>query len=195
MCYPVSRNRGLTYGLPGGPSAQYTIVQDGDVINTRRDKKTLELKNGKPFECTITNATLLEEDFTFRVHHTDAPGAAIKLEVYGSCDISISGAFKISSPFNCFDVRACGHIQEAVLLGNLISRQVPDPKRYNEFSVGFKKKAINVIRTILSITFTFITVLTQLIRRNWNMKRKVFETAASGVSSLSFSRPGDPNSP
>ena len=129
--------------------ADTTIVQDGDVINTRRDKKTLELKNGKPFECTITNATLLEEDFTFRVHHTDAPGAAIKLEVYGSCDISISGAFKISSPFNCFDVRACGHIQEAVLLGNLISRQVPDPKRYNEFSVGFKKKAINVIANVL----------------------------------------------
>ena len=129
--------------------ADTTIVQDGDVINTRRDKKTLELKNGKPFECTITNATLLEEDFTFRVHHTDAPGAAIKLEVYGNCDISISGAFKIPSPFNCFDVRACGHIQETVLLGNLIPRQVPDSKGYNEFSVGFKKKAINVIANVL----------------------------------------------
>ena len=130
-------------------SADTNITQAGSVINTRAGCKTLETKNGSAFDCTITNATLLDKDFKFTVLSSEVDKTAMRLQVNGRCQISIIGAFEIPSPFNCFEMKTYGKMDKAVFLGNLIQDQVPDTKKYNEFSVGFKKKAINVIANVL----------------------------------------------
>ncbi len=93
----------------------------------------------------------MDKNFCFLVQHfQEITGKAIQLQINGYCDVRIKGEFTIKSPITCFqDTRVRGNIKEAILLGNSIEREVPGENAYNEFTVGFKKQAINIIANVL----------------------------------------------
>lgn len=111
--------------------------------------KALEPKNRTSFDFRIENATVLSDDFHFVACSGSSGGDAAELRVNGYCDIEIRGCFTTKSTMKAFQVTLSGHLREMVLLGDMMERQVPDESVYNEFSVGFKKQAINVIANVL----------------------------------------------
>ena len=106
--------------------------------------------NGDFFECIIPDAEVLsEEGFCFTVS-TDSNATCFELEVNGFCDIKINGKCSIKSSVTLFDgTKLSGDLHEIIFLGNLIQKEVPKAEAYNEFSVGFKKQAINIIANVL----------------------------------------------
>lgn len=126
------------------------IVRNGKPTNKVVNfLKTLIDDDGIPFECDISNATVKENNFSFVVQEDTSSGLAIRLEINGYCDLRIKGPCRIQSSIRCFDLSLDGNVHELLLLGNAISNKVPSPSAYNEFTVGFKKKAINVIANVL----------------------------------------------
>ena len=144
------------------------IYQDGQLVDfpNRDGEITLDLNRGRPFPCKIKNAELpktLTDDFSFIVQpqktgivqddketktHNDS--IVMELDVNGVCDIRIQGKFRSKSPITCFDdVKFSGKINRLVALNNSVKESGPDDEIYNEYSVGFRKKAINVIANVL----------------------------------------------
>lgn len=133
-------------------NADAEIIQDGDPINGASVRGTrvkfLVNQGSNFFSCTIKNAELSEQDFFFQV--CDDERAKVSLQINGFCDVWIWGGFTISSPITCLGETAIeGYIDELVLLKNELRNEPPSKTAYNAFSVGFKKKAINVIANVL----------------------------------------------
>lgn len=133
-------------------NADAEIIQDGDPANGASVKGTrvkfLTNQGRNFFSCTIKNAELSEQDFPFQV--CDDERAKVSLQINGFCDIWIRGGFTIGSPITCFGETAVeGRIDELILLKNELRNEPPGKTAYNAFSVGFKKKAINVIANVL----------------------------------------------
>lgn len=128
------------------------LMQDGRIIDQTSGNppyKSLDFKNRDTFDYRIENAEVKSEDFHFVVHTDSSMGNAAELQVNGFCDIEIKGEFRTKSSMKIFDVQLTGRTHELVLLGEMIEKRIPDKNAYNEFSVGFKKQAINVIANVL----------------------------------------------
>lgn len=138
-------------------SVDTTVIQDGKDISWIPDEKTnknvipLRENNGNFFDCSITNAKVVNNKFCFIVQKDDGPSLkGVEIAVNGNCDIKIKGQFDAKAAISCFkDTELSGRVKEIILLGNTIKSSVPDVEMYNEFSVGFKKQAINVIANVL----------------------------------------------
>lgn len=133
-------------------NAEAEIIQDGEPNNGTSVQgtcvKILMNRGSNLFSCTIKNAKLPEQDFPFEVCDDDR--AKVSLQVNGFCDVWIRGGFTIGSPITCFGETAIeGRVDELVLLKNELRNEPPGETAYNAFSVGFKKKAINVIANVL----------------------------------------------
>ena len=137
-------------------SVDTTVIQDGKDIQWIYDTsdkmvKRLEENNGNFFDCNISNAKVVNNKFCFIVQSDDGPfHRGVEIGINGNCDIKIKGRFDAKAAISCFKgTRLSGCVREIILLGNNIKRNVPDEQMYNEFSVGFKKQAINVIANLL----------------------------------------------
>ncbi len=132
-------------------SEETTLIRNGELIQSRWSKdqkvKILTDDNGRPLDCSVRDG-VVRNDFCFTVVGSGI-GKAMELQINDSCDLTIDGAFRIKSSVSCFEVELDGNVKEAVLLNNFIFNEVPSENVYNEFSVGFKKKAINVIANVL----------------------------------------------
>ncbi len=158
----------LSLNTPSGLSSiQYTeeaesakfsdtteITQNG-VRCTRRialnnKAKVIELPalEGRAFECNINNAEVVSESgFQFTVCGNVMP---VSLQVNGHCSICIKGRCATDTSVSFFENTTLnGCVQEIILIGNAIKKKVPNNQAYNEFSVGFKKQAINIIANVL----------------------------------------------
>lgn len=129
------------------------IIQDGKLQDRTSGPdlaKMLSDKNGDFFECIITDAEVLSEDGFCFIVSADSNATCFELEVNGFCDIEIKGKCSIKSSVTLFENTTLnGDLQEIIFLGNLIQKEVPKPTAYNEFSVGFRKQAINIIANVL----------------------------------------------
>lgn len=127
------------------------IYKDGEPI--KPDEKTNEKKilspstNNKPFKCNIECATIESEDgFCFKV----CDSCTAELEINGKCTLEICGESTAKSSITIFNgTNITGNIKEIIVLKNLIDNEVPNPKSYNTFSIGFRKQAINIIANVL----------------------------------------------
>jgi len=133
-------------------NADAEIIQDGEPCKGFKFQgtrvKALSNRGSNLFSCTVKNAELPEQDFSFQV--CDDERAKVSLQVNGFCDVWIRGGFTIGSPITCFGETAIeGRIDELILLKNELHNEPPSETAYNAFSVGFKKKAINVIANVL----------------------------------------------
>ncbi len=125
-----------------------TVYQNGELM-TRVSNGGIPLNgnNGKPFSCKLYNAKLISDDFSFTID-SNVPGS-IELRIQGNCKIDIKGPFLVKSPLRIFDATVSGNIHEIEVLGDLIKDTIPSTKCFNEFSIGYKKQAINVISNVL----------------------------------------------
>lgn len=136
-------------------STDTDLHQDGKKIDWLAGKegteqyKPLDVKNGEPFDFYIHSATVVSEEFHFLAHNDLVMGTVAELNVNGFCDILIKGNFSIKSSVKFFDAEFTGQAGELVLLGPMLEKQLPNENVYNEFSVGFKKQAVNVIANVL----------------------------------------------
>lgn len=125
------------------------LYQNGEPIiaGDNEIKDLTGVPNHKIFECDIRNATVLSENgFNFKVSEHDT----VELNVNGYCNITITGEFDSKGAISFFEnLEITGTINEIVILGNLIKKDVPTKNSYNAFSVGFKKQAINIIANVL----------------------------------------------
>lgn len=133
-------------------NSEAKIVQNGVSVKSTTVKdirvKILLNQDSNLFSCAIKNAELPEQDFLFQVCDNDL--AKVRLEINGFCDVQIWGGFTISPPITCFGETAIeGRVNELILLKNELRSEPPSETAYNAFSVGFKKKAINVIANVL----------------------------------------------
>ena len=141
----------------GVPPTRFSIgtelIQDGrlqDRISGSNRAKTLSDKNGELFECSIRDAEVLSEDGFCFIVSASTTSAFYELEVNGFCDIDIEGKCSIKSSVALYeDTTLEGSLREIVFLGNLIQKMIPSPSAYNEFAVGFRKQAINIIANVL----------------------------------------------
>lgn len=101
-----------------------------------------------PFDIKITNAQLVS-DFCFVVCPNEEDNGIVKLSVNGKCDIEILGMFHTESPVRFFDASLEGYITRLEIASNIIKDKIPTAKCYNEFSIGYKKQAINVIANVM----------------------------------------------
>lgn len=125
--------------------SQNRTIRDGDI-----EGKTLSGGNGDYFECSISNAKVLSKQGFHFVVCADRPAQFYELQVNGFCDIEIIGKCSIRSSCALFNnTSLSGDFQEIVFIGNLIQKAIPTHTSYNEFSVGFKKQAINIIANVL----------------------------------------------
>lgn len=132
------------------------LIQNGRVIehlsgSGRRDHqyKSLDYIDQQPFDFNISNAVVVSEDFHFVTQTRSEWTSAAALQVNGYCDIRIKGGFTIRSSAKFFDAKISGHLSDLVLLGDIIRESPPSQNAYNEFSVGFRKQAVNVIANVL----------------------------------------------
>lgn len=137
--------------------ADTTVIQNGKSVqwigdNPKTSVKRLEENNGDFFDFSISNAKVInEKGFNFIVQRDDDKvHGGVEIEINGYCDITIKGRFAAKGAISCFGAtQLYSHVKEIILLGNHIKRDVPNVQMYNEFSVGFKKQAINVIANLL----------------------------------------------
>lgn len=137
-------------------SADTTVIQNGRDIRWISDESNTKIKrlsenNADFFDCSISNARLVNSKFSFIVQSDEGPSLrAVEIKINGNCDIRIKGRFDAKAAVSCFgETKLSGQVREIILLGNTIKSDVPGEKMYNEFSVGFKKQAINVIANLL----------------------------------------------
>lgn len=135
-------------------SEDTTIIQNGGPSNWLSESgsikyKSLATMDGEPFDFNIHDATVVSNDFHFVTHIDSSIDAVAELNVNGACDIFIKGAFSIKSSLKFFDAYVSGNDCELILLGQMIEKEIPTKNVFNEFSVGFKKQAINVIANVL----------------------------------------------
>lgn len=132
------------------------VIQDGKDIQwsdggSDKRVKRLEQNNFNFFNCSISNAKVVNNNFCFIVQSGQEPfHGGVEIGINGNCDIKIKGRFDAKAAISCFKgTELSGCVKEIILLGNHIKNNVPDAQMYNEFSVGFKKQAINVIANLL----------------------------------------------
>lgn len=132
-----------------------SVIQNGEdigwVLESGQKVKLLERCNENYFDCNISKAKIVKNGFCFIVQDDDGPSLkGIEIKINGNCDIKIKGRFETKSAISCFKgTKLSGCVKEIIMLGNTINKDVPDANMYNEFSVGFKKQAINVIANLL----------------------------------------------
>ena len=131
-------------------TAGTTIIQDSEKPYWRTpDTRWLpSYPDNKPFDIKITNAQLVS-DFCFIVCTDEEDKGTVKLSVNGKCDIEISGKFHTESPVRFFDASLEGYASRLEIASNQIKDKIPTAKCYNEFSIGYKKQAINVIANVM----------------------------------------------
>lgn len=139
-------------------SEDTTVIQNGQNIrwiqieNSERVKRLGE-NNANLFDCSISDARVVNGQFCFVVQSDgDLPfrDKGVEIKINGNCNIRIRGRFDAKAAISCFkDTKLSGCVKEIILLGNTIKCDVPNAEMYNEFSVGFKKQAINVIANLL----------------------------------------------
>lgn len=132
------------------------VIQDGKDIQwsdggSDKRVKRLEQNNFNYFDCSISNAKVVNNNFCFIVQSgQELFHGGVEIGINGNCDIKIKGRFDAKAAISCFKgTELSGCVKEIILLGNHIKNNVPDAQMYNEFSVGFKKQAINVIANLL----------------------------------------------
>lgn len=130
-------------------SSKSSVTVNGRVLDPQNPEAPIELEKNyyEPFAFSIRNAKLLSDEFYF-----DAVGDEheyIELTVNGKCDMSITGDFFTDAPVRFFGVELSGDLSEYVISKNYIDERVPDENCFNEFSIGFKKQAINVIANVM----------------------------------------------
>lgn len=139
---------------PARFSSSTEITQNGircmRLIALNPNLKAIELPalEGNSFECNISNAEVISEGgFHFTVCGNVTP---VKLQVNSHCIVRIKGRCATDASVSFFEnTKLNGCVQEIILMGNTINGRVPNNKAYNEFSVGFKKQAINIIANVL----------------------------------------------
>ena len=125
------------------------ILKDSTKVNNKQDNSLLlSSDNNTPFSIQIHNAELTS-DFNFSICSNDTDYSSVKLNVNGKCDIEITGKFKSESPIRIFKASLNGKITKLELADNVIKSEVPNGKKYNEFSIGYRKQAINVIANVM----------------------------------------------
>lgn len=122
------------------------IYKDREPVKENENLKTIPWNNGEFFQYVIRNASIYKKSFGFEVCEDET----IDLTLNGWCDIEITGNFKTKGVLKLSDEgKVEGNFEELVLLGNNLLDCVPDTNAYNEFSVGYKKQAMNVIANVL----------------------------------------------
>lgn len=130
-------------------SVSSIISRNGTEIHKRKngDYKTLtEEANDLSFNCTIIGATVLDpNDF-----HVKVCDRSVLLSINGKCHIEIEGYFYTNSSIRLFDdTSLSGNNLNLDMLGNHIANEIPNDSKYNTFSIGFTKQAINKIASVL----------------------------------------------
>lgn len=134
---------------PAHFSSNTSISVNGEKIGRIETQDYIELEKNRcnPFAFSIRNAELLSDVFCFDVVGNEEE--YIELSVNGNCNMSIVGNFSSKAPIRFFGVELSGNPSEFVLSKNYIDERVPDENCFNEFSIGFKKQAINVIANVM----------------------------------------------
>ncbi len=103
----------------------------------------------KPIRCIIRNAQLTDNSkFTFKTQ--DTKENRIELVVNGKCNMEVEGNFSSKGSVIFYNETVIsGSVEELIVLGNMITDNIPNPNCYNAFSIGFKKQAINIIANVL----------------------------------------------
>lgn len=130
-------------------SEETEIYQNGEKIKARNGKTPLGYNNDKEYQCFIKNASIIEKDFLFQVCEREK---VMELSLDGECDVTISG--KCSTKDKGVIVadgmmEIEGAIDKLVILGDCLQDCMPIENAYHEFSVGYKKQAMNVIANVL----------------------------------------------
>ena len=132
------------------------LEQDGKIINNLSGKdvnnqfKVLDLKDYNCFSFQIRNARITSDDFHFIACASESWNDNVaEIQINGYCDINIKGAFSLKSSATLFDTSLDGNFDILVVLGNEIKDTIPNENIFNEFSVGYKKQAINIIANVL----------------------------------------------
>lgn len=124
------------------------VTKDGTPLMPEEGSITLSRSNNNvPFFCEVRNAEVMNEDgFGFEVRD----GSTIELTVNGACDVEIEGGWFSKTSVLFFDTFSFkGRVNKLVVLGNLITEEIPNTTCYNAFSIGFKKQAINIIANVI----------------------------------------------
>ena len=130
------------------------VRQDSELLSKEENAEGKDIiillgKNAhKSFSCSIDNGILLD-DFHF-VADED-----LKIKIHENCSICITGLFNSEGPVRIFNMETLkGDISEVEVLGDTFKQEftnikVPGKYGYNTFTIGFKKKAINVIANVM----------------------------------------------
>lgn len=125
------------------------VYLDGRGIPEEPDPSegTVNCSDFKDFHSfTIDNATVNSDGgFRFAVDEKSSLG----LDVQGYSQISICGLSSVDSAK--FKGTITGYVGSMIVVGDRLKEysQKPSEKEYNEFSIGFKKQAINIISNVL----------------------------------------------
>lgn len=132
---------------PAKFSADTELIRNGNPIGVSVDntKHLAEADNGGAFNCIMKQASVCcDNGFDFIAED------AVKLRINGKCDMEIKGTFYTTDSVSFFgDAALKGVISEVTILEDLIKDSLPTPNCYNQFSIGFKKQAINIIANVL----------------------------------------------
>lgn len=126
-------------------SAATEIIQDGNTIKLHSDIHPLDYRNHDPYQCVIKNAEIVRYNYSFTVLE-----ASTVLGLDGECEIMILGKCKLRGVLTTLgSMTIKGDLVNLELLGNKLNNSIPNKSAYNEFSVGYKKQALNVIANVL----------------------------------------------
>lgn len=131
------------------------VIHDGErqkpIASDKSEKEKIIQLDGKstvPFFARIKNAAL-RSDFYFSAVED------VMLKIHENCKIKIKGKFHSDGSIRLFDIKNMrGDISEVELLSDTFKKgftrnKIPGETGYNTFSIGFKKKAINVIANVM----------------------------------------------
>lgn len=122
------------------------IYRDGSKLIDNKNEISLDFNQRKPYQCVIKKAVLKEKDFCFRTC------GVFELEFDGQCDIIIQGKCSTKEKGVLVAdgvVKIEGEVGELIILGDCLKGCMSDENKYHEFSVGYKKQAMNVIANVL----------------------------------------------
>lgn len=98
-----------------------------------------------PIMLSVENAEVDHENgFIFTVEEK----SIFYLELKGSCSIDIEGTIENITPLRVKGM-CSGKLTELIVISDALTESVPTGEKYNVFSVGFKKQAINIIANVL----------------------------------------------
>ncbi len=125
------------------------IIESGEIKKSKNGEITLWGKGPRtPFECSITDGIVIEE-FNFKT------SSDVCLKIHGDADIKIDGCFDSETPLSLYSISDLqGAIDEIEILGDsfkagFMLTKEPNTDSYYTLSLGFKKKAMNIIANVL----------------------------------------------